>query len=138
MKSSYIAAACGLALLAAAPPAGAQHDHHGHATGAGYWHEAEVTVTADDTWGIEHCFESVPDRHIRYHIEATDRLDVNFHVHPERDGEYHTEYFMREDGVVSYYGEAETVEPGTYCFAFYIPTGETENREVRVRYRVDR
>ena len=139
MKTRLVSGVFGAVLLAAVslPAAADLHAHDGHAPDTGQWYHAEVTVTTDDTWGIEHCFESVPDRRIRYQIEASEVLDMNFHVHPERGGEYYAEYFMRENGLAAYTGEARTDEPGVYCFAFYLPTGDTVPRGVEVRYRVD-
>ncbi len=128
-------------LLTVAGSVAAHQEHHkaeeGHATrDHGEWQEERITIRHDSLWSVEHCSHLEGGHTLQYRFEADIPVNVNVHLHPERDGAYHTIYLHRQDDVRSEADELVTDEPGAYCFEFVPVTRPDEDREIRLQYRV--
>lgn len=127
-------------LVAMAATAFAQHDHrdhhghHGDAGNGGDWSEHRLVLPAGSAWGTEQCFYLEGDHTVTYRFEADAEVNVNFHVHPERGGEYHTVYLRQEDGLSEGDGSVETSEPGAYCFEFNRPGADEADIRILLHY----
>ena len=138
MKPSLTA----VVLLVVAQAGHAQHEQHRQAgaPGAGPaadWTEYDYTLRAGNAQGIEQCFYLTGEQTVTWHFSATADLLVNFHVHPDRDGEYHTVYLERADDVRDGNGEFAAEEAGAYCFEFGLRQPSSQDIDIRLRFRVE-
>ncbi|MEX0872089.1 MAG: hypothetical protein WDZ65_09710, partial [Aquisalimonadaceae bacterium] len=92
----------------------AQHDGHHDglaAENAEGWIEKRMTVERDSNWNTEHCIHLQGSQKLSYRFDADIPLDMNFHLHPERDGAYHTIYIQRQDDIRTEEGQFDAEEP---------------------------
>lgn len=117
---------------------GTVYAHEGESPKPGEWVEKNLTIRHASNWNIEHCFKLPGNNTVRYRFTVDIPLNFDFHVHPEtEDGTYRTEHLDRESNIRSREGQVKGELPGNYCFDFFPPQQATEDKEIRLFYRID-
>lgn len=128
-----------IVLLALAQVGQAQHEGHAQddAAGPSDWTEQNFILRAGNAQGVEQCFYLAGKQKVTWHFESTGELLVNFHVHPERDGQYHTVYLERGEDMRSGSGVFDAIESGAYCFEFGLRQPSSEDLGIQLRFKAD-